>query len=200
MRAFKSLTKLDIEMAYLLEGAPDDESRETGSLLDMETLSSFWVHHSQIEEFALVAAKVPMANARVLRATGAFGECGYAYRQDEYSKLNRIFLVSLDEEALPPHLSLPEALLHELAHLYSVAGPHDWSFLLALNLMRIECGYKLTEDAADCSDLAYWYQKVSVNEILRRAAEDATELRDQWGHSDAIECVTSIICPFEDGE
>jgi len=183
-----------------LERAPADEAEKARSPLDMQTLRSLWVHHSEIEEFIPVAAKVPMPYARVLRASGAFGECGYAYRPDEYSRLDGIFLITLDEDALPSHLTLPEALLHELAHIHSVSGPHDWNFLLGLNLMRLECRYKPTEDEADCGEVACWYPSVSVNEILRRAAKDAIVLRDRWGHSVAIQCVRSIICPFADGQ
>lgn len=198
MISFLSLPKHGPEVADCLFDVPA-QFRSPGSHLDIQTLRSLWVHHSEIDEFAGVAAKVPMAFARVLRSIGEIGTCAYAYRPDECPMLDEIFLITLDEDGLPPHLTLPELLLHEMAHWYSGEAAHDWNFLLALNLMRLECGYKPTEDDADCSDLLHLYPEVPASVILQRGADEAIALRDQLGNLGAMDCVPTSICPFENG-
>lgn len=196
MKVFDSLPKFDERVAYLMQAIRPE--RTLGPPLDIQVIRASWLHHSEIEEFAAISSKVPMTFVRVLRSSGPNGECGYAYRPDEYSLTGGKLLITLDEDALPSHLSLPEALLHEMAHYYSVGCPHDWSFLLALNIMRVECGYKPTEDVEDCGDLAYQHPGVPANELLERGAQAAADLRQQFNFEDAVELTRTSRCPVDD--
>jgi hypothetical protein len=201
MKSFFELPKLDDEIAYLLERFELEGRRRAtpaeafATALTIESLRAAWVHPAEISEFASMAAKLPLDHVRVVRAPGALHECGFSYMPDEYRALRGTHLITLDDAMLPKGLSLQEAFLHEVAHSHSISAPHEWRFVVYLNLLRMEVGLSPTQDAYDCQDDAYCCD-ISPIEILRLAAETAAALRKQNSLEIAAGLARSTPAPY----
>jgi hypothetical protein len=144
-----------------------------------------------------MAKLLPLDHAKVVRAVGVNGECGFCYRPDEHCALDGNLLITLDDMVLPSGLSLQEVFLHEVAHISSVGAEHDWHFLLFLNLLRMEMGFGPTTDAYDCQDEVSCYG-ISAPEVLRLAAETAADLRSRFDLRIAVGFVGSTARPYAD--
>lgn len=201
MKSFFKLDRFDDAVPFLLESFELRHSERAvlgpdalSTTLTIESLRAGWLHPAEITEFAEIATRLPLDGVRVIRAPGFVGECGYSYLPDEYRVLQGIHLIALDDLLLPENLSLKEVFLHEVAHSRSRSAPHDWQFVVYLNLLRLEVGLGPTMDEYDCQDDASIYA-VSSSEILHQAAQTAVELRARFDLKMAASLVS--VPPYE---